>query len=364
MSSLVVTESQPIPASILAGGQLSILPHPAHPLSLRIDLPDFEFHFATSVSKLISEEKPQEVIIEFQADKQVSLSLCLTGRLTKGAEQFDIEQALINIDKDRTQARADFVASTLWAAFTLVETVFLRIPKLELDLNLKFDLPLLEISKLLQTRQTDYRLMVIEQATGRRFNLPDDFSGSEMEAIIFTYRAIVDRSFAWPVKPQSLVRDEVSAMPENLARLFPDSGTLQYETSAMPLSQTVLGEEIPLGIATAVIEDFFIQNADDVRRELAKCDGHVVELFVGSKTGRAIFNFPEAPRLPDSPWDSNIQTLIDLESKLDARLCERYNALAASTLEGLTEEQKAAVTARPDLDWGSFLGGNEDGDDA
>jgi hypothetical protein len=46
---------------------------------------------------------------------------------------------------------------------------------------------------------------------------------------------------------------------------------------------------------------------------------------------------------------------IDLESQLDAHLVERYHSLAAATLDDLTEEEKAAVTARPDLDEEAFL---------
>ena len=41
--------------------------------------------------------------------------------------------------------------------------------------------------------------------------------------------------------------------------------------------------------------------------------------------------------------------LVDLEPHLDSHLVERYHALAAATLSGLTEEEKAEVTTRPEF---------------
>jgi len=77
--------------------------------------------------------------------------------------------------------------------------------------------------------------------------------------------------------------------------------------------------------------------------------------LIRSLTNQALFELPEAPRLPLNPWDSRIQSLIDLERELDSRLIERYHALAASTLAGLSEEERARVTRRVELDEEAFL---------
>jgi hypothetical protein len=69
-----------------------------------------------------------------------------------------------------------------------------------------------------------------------------------------------------------------------------------------------------------------------------------------------------APRLREPGWDPSIQALIDLEPQLDARLADRYNALAASTLDDLTEEEKRDVTARPELDEAAFILSDSDGE--
>jgi hypothetical protein len=63
----------------------------------------------------------------------------------------------------------------------------------------------------------------------------------------------------------------------------------------------------------------------------------------------------EAPHLPTKVWDKDLQMLIDMESQLDAVLVERYNALAASTLEGLDDEERVAITERPHLGEEAFV---------
>lgn len=82
---------------------------------------------------------------------------------------------------------------------------------------------------------------------------------------------------------------------------------------------------------------------------MARNDGHEVKVVVRSLSGQGRYDFPDAPRLPDAAWDQRIQTLISLESLLDAKLVACYHALAAATLSNLTEEEKAEVTIRPEL---------------
>jgi hypothetical protein len=271
-----------------------------------------------------------------------------------------IEQLFLNARFERDSARAAFVSSTFLAALNLAEEVRLQIPEMQVDIRLKLNLPLLEISRLLHNQQTAYRLMVIERATGKQFEYPSNFSRGDIEDIAFTYHAIVDRSFVWQINLWEVC---LSASQENLAKILPVNGSLRYEQPPKPYSENILGESIDLGNSTVVIDDLFIRNVDEVKREFEKNDRHPVKFMVGSKNYQATFNFPEAPRLPDSPWDSKIQELINLKPELDSRLIEHYHALAASTLEGLTDEQKEAVTSNPELDYSSFLGGDIDGDD-
>ena len=83
------------------------------------------------------------------------------------------------------------------------------------------------------------------------------------------------------------------------------------------------------------------------KKELPSGDGHTVDFQARPLSGKVKISLQEAPRLPASPWEPIVEELIKLEWSLDERLAEQYHALAASTLDGLTEEEKAEVTQRP-----------------
>lgn len=330
-----------------------------YPGFLHIDISDFDFQISAALVDLILDWELGRVVIKSSIYNGVFLIATLDGTLTDDESEFQIHQVSVNMELEKETARTEFIASTLWAAITLADKIILQAPEIELNLNSKFHLSLLEISRLLQNRQTYYRLMVIERATGKRFKLPPSFSGSEMAAIVFAYRAIVDRSFIWMsdrTKVQEIAAQEI------LDHLPPNKTPTRHIISNH-VSRVVLGEIISLGNGSMIIEDFFIENEDEVRRKLSANDGHLVEFTIGSLSGQALYKLPEAPRLPDSPWDSEIQKFIDLESKLDARLAKRYNDLAASTLEGLTEEEIKEVTSNPELDYRGFLGESDDTED-
>jgi len=57
----------------------------------------------------------------------------------------------------------------------------------------------------------------------------------------------------------------------------------------------------------------------------------------------------DAPRLRKKIWNEDLQLLINMEGQLDAALVERYNTLAAASLSGLNEDEKAEITARPEI---------------
>jgi hypothetical protein len=67
---------------------------------------------------------------------------------------------------------------------------------------------------------------------------------------------------------------------------------------------------------TVKILDPYIVGTDRVREEVAQGDGHPVTVLFRSATNQALFELPEAPRLPPNPWDARIQALIDLEEAL------------------------------------------------
>ena len=126
----------------------------------------------------------------------------------------------------------------------------------------------------------------------------------------------------------------------------------QSASMAFTLAQEevpVLDKSVFLGDARVTVTDAVIENFDQVKQALEKLDDTLVQVVIESASGRATIALSNAPRLPDTPWPASIQRLVDLEKPLDARLVSRYHALAAATLEGLTEVEKAAVTARTEL---------------
>jgi hypothetical protein len=235
---------------------------------------------------------------------------------------------------------------------SLAEDVYLRIPELQLDLALKFDEPLLDISQMLRRRQIAYRIMVIEKATGYEFQLPLDISGEQVETIALIYHAIVERSFDWPIDSITVF---FPASEEWLNRLTFVNQFDAFTLGPDPIARNLFGKQISLGEGNVTVLDKSIENFDKVQQKLTCNDGHTVPVVIRSLSGHGRYVLPEAPRLPVAPWDSMIKELINLEAQLDARLVERYHALAASTLEGLTEEEKTAITARPELDEKAFL---------
>jgi hypothetical protein len=72
-----------------------------------------------------------------------------------------------------------------------------------------------------------------------------------------------------------------------------------------------------------------MQNREEVRRELSKLDGHIVTVTIRPLSGMGRYHLPEAPRLPDSPWDEKIEACVMLEDRLNERLAARYNELTA-----------------------------------
>jgi hypothetical protein len=86
------------------------------------------------------------------------------------------------------RVRAEFIRATILAILGFAGRIGLRIPDLGIDTFLVFELPLQEISHQLQLRQLANRLMIIEQATGKEFSLPEITSSQEIDFANRVYR--------------------------------------------------------------------------------------------------------------------------------------------------------------------------------
>ncbi|MGI9106067.1 MAG: hypothetical protein ACR2G4_07450 [Pyrinomonadaceae bacterium] len=334
--------SEPLPIPLLQVG---------HGLSLYFDVPAFQLQLAIPIIEIESDMDSGRAVFKAAIDEDALLILTGTGKLNEEGDSFKIEHVNLHMERLVETARADFIVSTVRAALVLADDIHVRIPSIQLDITLRFDEPLLDISQMLRRRQIDYRIMVIERTVGHEFHLPLDITGDEVRDIALVYHAIVDSSFVWPINSITLFFPAAREWADTLTRL-------RRETSIPigpdPFSLELFEHQIELGQRGIIIQDAVIENYETVQSEMSKDDGQVVPVVIRSTSGQARYDFFGVPKPPAVMWNPKIQRLIELESQLDATLVERYHVLAASTLEGLTEEEKIAITARPELDAQAF----------
>lgn len=343
----------PYQPSIIASVSAAALPIPFPDVDrealFHLNLPDFGLRLAAPITDFHLGKTSGRVTLQTSFSDDAIIAMTLLGTLT---DVFHIDEVSIDIRALENKPRAEFISSTLFALLGLSAETYFQIPAIGLDLRQSFDLSLKRISQRLQMRQTAFRLMVIERATGLELSIPENYSGEDIETIAYLYRAIALRSFVWPI---GTVTVYVPATLESLG-LFPkDDLPTRQQLGPTRVAKKLFGHTIDLGEEELFLDDAVFENLAAVRRELARNDGHPVEVIVRPLSGKGIVALKNSPRLPEPAWHPSIQALIDLEPRLNACLADRYNALAASTLADLTEEEKREVTARPELDERAFL---------
>ena len=319
---------------------------------LRIEALGFDLFFGAALSDMHLNDDYSVVTVEALIDPGLAAIVTLKTQVADDAGNLRIKEVSINFDVIEHRPRAHFLASSLYAVLPLAGPIRVVLPSMRVDITANFSTPLREVSKLLQSRQTYYGLMVIEQAAGLRLDVPEHITGEEMNSISFTYHAIVERTFYWLAKFITLpmpANEDTLAWLNNLKPTEPGGSIYKLQFGPTPEFRTVLGQTVALGPETVFIDDAVIQNREEVRRELSRLDGHTVPVTIRPVSGMGRYHLPQAPRLPDSPWDEKIGACIKLEDQLNERLADRYNELAASTLAGLTPEEIKVVTERPAL---------------
>src|SRR2546423_10663638 len=347
MSTAVVESRFLTTANVLAGSLPLHLPQANAGLFLYFDVPTFQLQLKIPVTDIESNMESGSVVFKTAIGDYATLILTVSGKVNAEEGGFKIRRVNLHMERETETASADFIISTLRAALVLADEIHLRIPEGRIDLTLRFDAPLLEISEMLRRRQINYRVMVIERTIRHEFHLPHDISEDEVRDIALAYHAIVDRSFVWPIDSITIFFPAIKEWSDTLVRL-------RQETSIPigpdPFSLELFGHKIELGQRGIIIKDAVIEDFETAHEELSKDDRHSVPVVIRSTSGQARYDFFGAPEPPANMWDSNIQKIVELESQLDAAIVDRYHTLAASTLEGLTEEEKIAITVRPELD--------------
>jgi hypothetical protein len=292
------------------------------------------------------------LVTKFAIDEHVIFILTLFGEQVEDGFGFRAKTYLLHSKVTEPRARGHFVASTVLAVLGFAGSIGLKIPDLGIQTSLDFKPPLAQIGDFIRRRDIAYKLLVLERTTGKDFGWPEMYTLEEFGQLTRIKRAIVERAFIGPVDPEVL---RVPADREVLAWVESFEQSPRQVFGPVELSSKIFNQVIPLGDVKIVVDDAYIVNAEQVCREVSAGDGREVEVIVSSRSGVGLYETPEAPRLPDSPWDAKIEVLASLEKALDEELIERYNTLAAATLSGTNEEERAFMTARPELDVDAFL---------
>jgi hypothetical protein len=339
----------PPEASDLVSGVLVAqfaIPQTSSDLWFQIEIPDFQSTFVLPLVDISPTWEDGKVTLKAAVDQHSRLAFTLLGEFGGYDEPFKIKQLNLSLDKDGRLARSEFMLCSLWAIFALAQQIHLRMEDWQLDLRFGFNAQLLEIGDMLRRRQIAYRVMVIEVATGVQFQVPVEISGDEVEEIALIYHAIIDRSFDWPIDKITVF---FPATEEWRDRLLLANDLPSFTLGPDPVLKTLFGKQIYLGEGTITLLDQHIENFDNALQELSTNDGHEVAVVIRSLSGHGHHQMPKAPRLPDSPWPDKIKQLINLEDRLDTKLVQRYNELAAETVAGLSDEEKTEITARSEI---------------
>lgn len=318
-----------------------------------IEFSEFNHKFSFEIVDTAGDEFSEQIIFKLEYADRFFVQLKLNGYWELGEEpKFQLNDVDWVFEEKKNTPTSAFFLETFKAILCLSNKVKVDIPTINYYFESAVPLPLNAISEMLQNRQLAYRLMVIEKAFQIALPFPRRcIKGEEVENIAFCYHAIVDREFDWSLNPTTIPwianEESFSWLPETDKPTSLIFGPEFFE-------QSIFGIEIPLGVLTAKIEKAVIDNYEEVKANLSKLDGNTVEVKLRSLNGMNRIIAVKVPTLPENPWSGELQKLIDLDKKLDSTVLDKYFALAASTLEGLTEEQKEAILERPKLDEDAF----------
>lgn len=321
--------------------------------SFKLEFTDFHINFTFYITDIEGDINSDKIVLHLALDNKLAVKAILEGNWEQGIEPtFQLKSFGMKLDKKYETPISEFLGSTLWAVLGLSSKFRILIPQLNYDLTTSFALPVNEVCKLLQERQIAYRLLVIETAIGITLPFPKGYiQGDDVESIAFCYHAIFDREFDWFANPQII---PYKADEESLSWLPKTPEPISITYSPEIVTKSIFGIEIPLGIMTGRIDKLIIDNYKEAKEALARLDGNIVEVKQRSADGVIRMISIEVPQLLSHPWSKKLQEIIDLDSKLDAIVLNKYFALATSAFEGLTEEQRESVLERPNLDEDAF----------
>ncbi len=357
MFDTIETISPEMTVNVLAGTLNLPFPDASPSASVEFSFPEFDYSFTAPLIDLTFTPDSRRVVARAAIDESVTMVWTLGGEPSPEGGKMLLKDAAFDFEMASGRPRAEFVADTVKALLWLAGPMRLRIPGVRFDGELNFEAPLKEVSDLLGHRHAAYRLMLIGCAFNQEIPVPAQLSDWDMQDISFAHHAIVDRSFTW-----GFMRKRLPVRDEGEVRKMLESGEnpFYFHLELDDFCLKLPGRHLSAGRTTIKIEEARILNAGEIKRQLESTNTRELQAFMLTLSGIAECQFHDAPRLPELELDERLAEFVNLEAPFDERICQTYNRLAASTLEGLTEEQIAAVTAR--LEFEPFpMGDDEDG---
>jgi hypothetical protein len=325
-------------------------------LRLHLDLPDFGLQLASPILNISNKIDFSEIIVDVTIDSGVRAKLILRSKPVEDLhDQIQIRDLTLNFDVSDRKAHSFFFSESLYAILSLAGEVRILIPSIGINIGANFERPLPDISTMMQRRQTYFGLITIEKATGLDFKIPEFIPGEDLDAISFTYHAIMVRHFKWLCNEVGYflpATDESFDWIKNLTPVEPGKAVYKLRVGPHEKTRTIFGESIYLGDEAIFLDDAIIVDHERILRELSMKDGHIVKTVFRPLSRKGLYFLPNAPKLPVRPWDQLTQNFINLESVLDERLVERYNDLAFSSLN---PEEFESINERPTLDNNAHL---------
>jgi hypothetical protein len=331
------------------------------PMGLRLEMrfPDFNREFKARVLEIEPRRDEGKVVVRSEIVPGASLVLILEGDFVEDSGQFVVKYTWLDLERSNDSSLVDYLAGSLWAMIALSGEILIHVPDLELYLPMSLELPLQWVSTVLQRRQIAFQALCVERATGVSIPLPADIPQRDREVVEIAYRAVTERSFSWPM---NVVREPVPVTPEELRALISAPGkhavTFRLEKGEL----TLFGRPVRLGPMEITIENAALV---DAQVDFGLLSGKVPSSFarIRSLSGRARYTFPAAPLCPGWDDDPLVAVCATLDGELTSRLARRYHDAAAASLSSLSEEEKAAVTARIDYEESGLIRPERRGDE-
>ncbi|HEX7332233.1 MAG TPA: hypothetical protein VF290_12090 [Pyrinomonadaceae bacterium] len=323
-----------------------ILPD-THEFALSIEVPTFGARLTGEIVELQSSDNYSEITFKSIIGMGVAALLTIRSEPSTGPnENLKIKEASLSFQVSEHRAQPLFIADTLYSMLGLGGTVRVLIPPVNIDMTLRFNIPLSDLSELLQRRKMYFGLMVIEKATDKEFEVPEFISGENMSAIFFAAHAILDRKFIWRVNQIVLptpANEETFAWYQSLPPSEPGIRIFKLRFGPTDASQTILGQEISLGSRMVFLDDAVIEDYENVGAALALKDERIVTVRIRplSRVGRYVF--PDAPTLLNNAWDHNVRQFIEQDGHLSQALITRYLTLMSIVVPERPPEQMFAL---------------------